>query len=250
MPHAILVCLLSVAAFGQSTVPNPVFEVASVRLHEQPGGGVGISTSGSRFTAISKTVAGLLMFAYDAKSYQVPDTTALRPFDDTFYDIAAKAEGDSTPSVDQFRLMLQALLADRFKLQVHHETREVPVYELVVAKNGPRLTAASIDADSAPHYAANGRNWDFTSAKASMDDLVIAIENSIIDRPVLNKTGLTGSYAVRLIYTPATPANRKSPDPDDISIFTAVEQLGLRLEAAKARVDMIVVDHVEKPSGN
>jgi uncharacterized protein (TIGR03435 family) len=116
----------------------------------------------------------------------VPDTPALRPLDDTFYHIAAR----------------------------------------VVGKNGSKLTAAASGADTGAHYAANGRNWEFTSAKASMDDVVVAIENSILDRPVLNKTGLTGAYAVRLVYTPATPANRKSPDPDDIGIFTAVQDLG------------------------
>jgi uncharacterized protein (TIGR03435 family) len=84
-----------------------------------------------------------------------------------------------------------------------------------------------------------------------MDDVVRAIENSIVDRPVLDRTGLTGTYAIRLVYTPNIPPNRKAPELDDISIFTAVqEQLGLRLEPQKAMVEVLVVDHAEKPSDN
>jgi uncharacterized protein (TIGR03435 family) len=183
-------------------------------------------------------------------SYQIPETPALSPFGDSFYDITAKAEGDEARTTDEFRLMMRSLLAERFRLRFHREMREIPVYALIVAKGGVKLREAAPDADPTPHYAAAGRDYDVTIAKATTGDVIRAIENSLPDRPVLDQTGLTGEYQVRMRYTPNPPPNRKAPDPDDISIFTAVERLGLRLEPKKAMVEMLVVDSVEKPSAN
>jgi uncharacterized protein (TIGR03435 family) len=242
-----LIVLLSGSAFGQSA---RVFEVASVKVHERRGGRVGIATSGPRLTAEAKTVMGLVMYAWNLRSYQVLSTPALLPFGDIFYDVAAKAEGDSVPTADKFREMMQSLLADRFRLRVHRETRELPVYALVVGKSGPKFHESTEDADPVPHYVASGRNYDVTMRKAIMEDVIGAIDNSLVDRPVLDKTGLSGAYEIRMIYTPDTPPNRKAPDPDDISIFSAVERLGLRLEAQRAPIDVLVVDSVAKPSGN
>jgi uncharacterized protein (TIGR03435 family) len=148
--------------------------------------------------------------------------------------------------------MLQSLLADRFKLRFHREMREIPVYELVAAKNGPKLKESAPTAESMGRMTVNGRNYQASIPKARMDDVVQAIGNSFLDRPVLDKTGLTGTYDLKLTYTPDIPSNRKGdPDPNDISIFTAVqEQLGLKLEPTKALVEILVVDHVEKPIEN
>lgn len=230
-------------AYGQAS-----FEVASVRLHQGHGGTIRIEASGSRLTAEAETVASLLMYAYDLKSYQVPQTAALVPFGDSFYDIAAIAEG--TPPDSAFRQMMQSLLADRFALKAHHERREVPVYALVVGKSGPKLRESAPNSDPAISYLASGRNWELKMPRATMNDVIRAIENSLVDRPVIDRTGLTGTYDIVMTYTPQTPANRKSPDPDDISIFEAVQKHGLRLEPQKALVDTLVVDHVEKPSPN
>jgi uncharacterized protein (TIGR03435 family) len=191
------------------------------------------------------------MYAWDLKSYQAPATPALLPFGDSFYDIAAKAEGDIAPSNAEFRRMLQLLLADRFRLVMHRETRELPVYALVVGRNGPKFKESTPESSLGEHYSASGRNWEVTIPKATMDDVLRAIENRLPDRPVLDKTGLKGTYDIRLTYTPDIPPNRKAPDPDDISIYTAVqEQLGLKLEPQKAMVEVLVVDHAEKPGGN
>jgi uncharacterized protein (TIGR03435 family) len=236
--------LIPCALFAQS------FEVASVRLHEKRGGTIGLATSGPRLTAEAKTLQSLVMYAYDLKSYQVPLSPALMPFGDDFYDITARAEGDATPDTADFRRMMQSLLADRFQLKVHREIRELPIYALVVEKTGPKFSESAPGADPAVHYAAAGRNYDVIMPKATMEDVVRAIENSIVDRPVLDRTGLTGTYRIHMLYTPDTPPNRRNPDPDDISIFTAIRALGLRLEPRKASTEVLVVEHAEKPSAN
>jgi len=184
------------------------------------------------------------------KSYQVSAAPNLA-LSDAFYDIGAKAEGDGAPSRAEYRQMLQALLADRFKLKVHREMREMNVYALVVGKSGPKLKESAPDASPMGYMNVVGRNYRATRAKATMDDVVQAITNSFLDRPVLDKTGLTGTYNLSLIYTPDIRSNRGEPDPNDISIFTAVqEQLGLKLEPQKASIEVLVVDSVEKPSEN
>jgi uncharacterized protein (TIGR03435 family) len=245
-------CGISSGAFGQSTPSARPFEVASVKPHQGPVPRIDVSTSGPRLTAEAETVRGLIMYAYDLKNYQIPGSPALATVGDTFYDIVAKAEEDSTPTKDQFRQMLRLLLADRFKLAVHREKREMPVYALVAGKNGPKLKESAPDASGVNHLGVNGRNYEVTMPKATMDDVVGGIANSFPDRPVVDRTGLTGTYEVKLTYTPDIRSNRTGdPDPSEISIFTAVqEQLGLRLAPEKAMIEILVVDHVEKPSEN
>jgi uncharacterized protein (TIGR03435 family) len=245
----LLACLL--LPLG-SLAQSPHFEVASIRPVEEPFSRYGVSTAGPRFTAEGYTVYQLIDWAYDLKNYQVSAAPNVVLSKGTFYDIGAKAEGDGAPSRAEFRQMLQALLADRFKLKVHRETRERQVYALVVGKNGPKLKESAPDANPMGRRSVAGRNNKFTQAKTTMDDVVEAIMNSSLDRPVLDKTGLTGTYDVSLTYTPGYLLNRSTePDPNDISIFTAVqEQLGLKLEPQKASIEVLVVDSIEKPSEN
>jgi uncharacterized protein (TIGR03435 family) len=249
---ASVIVFAMVGAFCQSVPSARSFEVASVKLHQESMSRVQISTSGSRFNADAKSMLALIIYAYNLRNYQVSRTKALLALDDTFYDIAAKAAGDTVPTTDEFRQMLQSLLADRFKLRSHREMRETPVYALVLGKNGPKFKGSAPDASPVEHYAASGRNYQVTIAKATMGSVVRAIENSLLDRPVLDQTGLEGTYDIRMTYTPNIGANRGTePDPEDTSIFTALEvQLGLKLVAQKAMVEIFVVDHVEKPSGN
>jgi len=214
---------------------------------------IGVSVSGSRHKAEASTVLGLIMWAYNLKNRQISTGTAFSAVGDTSYDVVAKAEGDGIPTRDEFRQMLQSLLADRFKLKVHSEMREMPVYELVVGKNGPKFKESAPDADATGHVGVNGRNYQLTLPKATMSELIDMLENAgFLGRPALDKTGLTGTYDIKLTYTPDIRSNRESePDLGDIPIVMAVqEQLGLRLDAQKAMIAILVVDHVEKPSGN
>jgi uncharacterized protein (TIGR03435 family) len=162
----------------------------------------------------------------------------------------AKAEGDGAPTRDEFRPMLQKLLAERFNLTVHRETKEMPVYALVIGKNGPKFKESAPDATFSGHGGVNGRNQYMKQSKATMDDMVDAIRN-FADRPVVDKTGLTGTYDYRIEATLDFRLRDGTNDPNDITIFSAVQdQLGLRLEAQRAMIGILVVDHIEKPSAN
>jgi uncharacterized protein (TIGR03435 family) len=171
-------------------------------------------------------------------------------FDEIFYDVIAVAEGHVPPSTPQFRQMLRSLLAERFALIVHTETKQLPVYALVIGKGGVKLKASTPDAESAFHLGVVGRNYHVTSPKASAADIVTAISDSSPDRPVLDKTGLTGTYQLELTFTPNLRKNAE-PFPDDLDIFAAVqEQLGLKLQPEQAPVNVLVVDHVGLPGEN
>jgi len=227
------------------------FEVASVKIHQGPSRGrPGVFTSGTRLEANARTIAALVMYAYNVRSDQVAPARALDPFGDTFYDIDARAPGETPPAEDDFRRMMQSLLADRFRLKLHRDSREMPVYEMVVAKDG-KLKPAPRDGDPSPHFSASGRNWETTVQKITMPELATLIENQgFTGRHVVDKTGLNGSYSIKLTYTPAIP-NRETDGPYDIPIFNAlVEQLGLKLEPAKAMIETLIVDQVGNPSAN
>jgi uncharacterized protein (TIGR03435 family) len=250
---ASLIVLLTSGAFGQSAQAPRAFEVASVKPHAGPLSRVDhFSSSGPRATLEGYPPIGLVREAYGLENYQVSFAVPQRDDEYIYYDIFAKAEGDGAPTRNEFRQMLQTLLAERFKLKVHRGTKEMPVYALVVGKNGPKFKESAPDASSAANdVGVNGRNQYMTASKATMEDLVQTITNILfVDRPILDKTGLTGTYAFKLEATPEFRINN-NPESSDISVFTAVqEQLGLKLEAQKAPVEVLVVDHIEKPSGN
>jgi uncharacterized protein (TIGR03435 family) len=231
-----------VSASGQ-VAERVEFEVASIKPAAPPSPNVGPpERSPERATYRYASVKNLLMTAYGLRFHQV-----LGPpwIDSERYDIVAKVPAGATK--EQVNVMLQNLLADRFKLSVHRETKQLPLYELVVRKNGSNMRDSDPNASGGRSTRYVGRNYVVTSPKASMAE-VIQVINAFLDRPVVDKTGLTGTYDLKLTYTPDTPGNRRSePDPNDISIFTAVqEQLGLRLEAKTGPVDVLVVDQGNK----
>jgi uncharacterized protein (TIGR03435 family) len=250
MPYSMirpaLLALLSAAAFGQT------FEVASIKVHEGPIPRIGVTTTGLRLTADASNIRLLVMYAYNVKSFQVVGTAPLVDQDNLWWDIVAKADGDPPPSQEAFRHMMQSLLADRFQLKVHTEMREMPVYAIVVGKSGIKFKESAPDADAMGLHSRKGRDNVITLPKATMSDVVDSVSNAMLDRPVVDHTGLTGTYSIKLTYTPNTRANRESePDLNDISVFQAVEeQLGLKLEARKEPVEVLVIDHVEKPRMN
>lgn len=250
----ILILAASAVALGQSTAPQ-AFEAASIRIR-QGAPQWKFEISGTRLMIESYTLFGLVREAYDLQNYEVRTTGAPALFlsNDTLYDITAKAEGDGTPTRDQFRQMLQTLLADRFKLKVHREPVETPVYALTVGK-GPKFKPSSPDVDPTVHVSCTTTNctsnYVLTMPKGTMRELAHNLAGAG-DRPVIDQTGLTGTFSIKLTYRPAyTRSNNAEPDLNDISVFTAVQdQLGLKLEPTKAPIETLVIDHVEKPSEN
>lgn len=151
-----------------------------------------------------------------------------------------RAKPESPASEDQLKLMLQTLLADRFRLVLHRETKQLPVYELIVAKGGPKLKESAEDASTFLHTDAKS----ITAAKVAMP-MFVKLLSQQMGRSVLDKTGLSENYDFKLEWTP-DEANGDGP-----SIFTAIqEQLGLKLEPSKGPVEVLVIDHAEKPSEN
>jgi uncharacterized protein (TIGR03435 family) len=250
MRGAVLVSLTGLFLFapGPSQAQAPPkfeFEVASVRPKPLEGTVYhpGISIAGTRVT-LSGPVQSLVMTAFGMRQYQIVGAPAWN----NLYEITAKAPGESAPSREQARQMVRTLLVDRFQLKFHRQTKELPVYQLTVARGGPKLKESAPDAQ----FGMNTRGSEVTFSGASMATLVnqflfYPLSDSV-DRPVLDKTGLTGKYDFTLRWAPLeTPADAT----DAPSIFTAMqEQLGLRLESGKGPIEILVIDHVEKPSEN
>jgi uncharacterized protein (TIGR03435 family) len=247
------------SGLAQSPVSRKQFDVAAVKLntsedrhfefHNLPGGNL---------TATGVTLKMLLMRAYGVQSFQVsggPDW-----INSARWDIRAKTEGvDGRLPRDEFGRMLRALMEDRFQLKVHHETREMPVYALLVAKTGSKLTPHS--GESKPGRL--DRGWISFNKSGTA---ALAWELSLqMGRMVIDKTELKGAYDFELHWTREPgqagaeamglpPEASDAPQPVDtngLSIFTALpQQLGLRLESQKGPVEMLVIDHVERASEN
>ncbi len=164
---------------------------------------------------------------------------------------------------EQMQQRLQALLAERCQLAIHRETKEQPVYALLVGKNGPKIQPVETKDGGAQPRMMMGRGM-VNGQGVELQMLATVLSNQL-GRPVLDRTGLKGHFDIRLEWTPdpgqsitplggAPPPGVQAPpppDPNGPSIFTAVqEQLGLRLESQKGPVEMIVIDRVEKPSEN
>ena len=268
---AILSCAALVAAAPQAQTPPETFEVVSIRRNvtgNQQGGGLAAPQPGGRFIALGATLRRLASDAYgDLRIYEVvggPPWVATDRFD-----VNARAEGERPPAV--IRRMLRPLLADRFGLVVHTETREVPVYTMTRARAdrgpGPRLR------ESDPKCTEEARNYipgtspgfpppcgDFrlgaaalTARGLTMSSLAAVLEDRV-GRPVIDRTGLDAAFDLEIEWSndlglkqaPPGAAGAADLSPDGLSLFTALqEQLGLRLEPARGSVNILVIDKAE-----
>lgn len=257
---------------AQSKTEALTFEVASVKpadpdarntsMQLVPGGGLKI---------VNAHLKGIIAFAYDVhNNSQISGGPGW--IESERFDILAKppeaAESNTDVrqmTADQRKLLqerirerLRALLAERFQLTIHRETKELPVYALVAAKNGPKLKESTGDGSQM----LRGTRGELTAERVTMQMFVNNLSRSV-GRPVLDKTGLKGTYDFKLEYAPDSggapgkggpsegPAPASSPELSGPSIFTALQaQLGLRLESQKGPVEIIVIDRVEKPSAN
>jgi uncharacterized protein (TIGR03435 family) len=227
-------------AFGQPAAVQMEFEVASVKPNRSGSGSSPSQSGHGRISATNGSLQEYIRWAYGVQLYQVsgPDWLSSER-----YDIVAKA-ADGAPS-DQTMPMLQKLLADRFKLTMHRVTKEIPVYELVAAKNGPKLK--EVEAGGSKTNRGRGH---IDAQRMSMKRLseLLALQ---MDRPVLDATGLKGVFDFTLDWTPDESPYAKAESaidaPKSPSLLIALqEQLGLRLQARKAPIEILVVDHAEK----
>jgi uncharacterized protein (TIGR03435 family) len=236
------ISLLLIGTIGGTQV-QPTFEVASVKRAAGggPPGDIPRNMDGSpgSFAMRNVPLRYALEWAYDLKDYEIagPDWINV----EERYDIIAKAAGPATN--DQMKPMLQALLLDRFKMTVHRESRDLPVYLLLPGRGPAKVKTASADAEPAIQGSPTGIFFH----NQPISRLTFLLTRRM-DRPVLDKTGLTGVYDFTL-DTSGLGFNGLPPqDPNaGPSIFTAIQDnLGLRLEAQRAPVDVLVIDHVEK----
>ena len=215
--------------------PLPKFEVASVKTNKSQGM-MELGGHNEKFNALRISLEGLIEYAYNINHNEMVGPAWLGS---ETYDIEAKPE--HPVSIAQIRQMLQTLLTDRFKLSVHTETKELPVYALMPAKNGPRLREAP--ADEEPSFRRTPGH--IVAENEPISSLINAFRGNffalgVLDRPVIDTTGLKGRYDFTLEWA------QRDPDTGP-SLFTALqEQLGLRLVAQKGPVEVLVIDHVEK----
>ena len=258
---------------------RPAFEVASIKRSSSDGRIMIRNSPGGRFSTQGTPLRLLIGNAYRVRDSQISGGPSWMSSDR--WDIEAKAESGADLTPGQVQLMLQSLLADRFQLKLHSETRELPIYELMVAKNGPKLKAVPPPERPAPGAAplapvpggpmpAGGfriGRGEMEAAAVPLATLIQALSQQL-GRMIVDKTGLTGTFDIKLTWTPDPGQTLGGPfgagpvpggpeiapppaDPNGPSLFTALqEQLGLRLESTKGPVDVLVIDSVERPSEN
>jgi len=264
---------------AQAPAGAPAFEVASVKPNKSGDRRIMLGMQpGGRFTATNVPLRMLIRNAYRLQDFQLVGGPGWITSD--HFDIVAKAEGD-VPQ-DQVQLMMRALLAERFKLVVHNDTRELPMYALVLArpdgKPGPKLRPAATDCEA---LMARGRGrsgpppappapgapmtcgmrmapGNLLAGGMQLSQLATTL-SQLVGRVVQDRTGLTGQFDFELLFTPeqmpqGPPPGANAPnlppiDPNGPSVFTALqEQLGLKLESTKGAVDVLVIDSVEQPT--
>jgi uncharacterized protein (TIGR03435 family) len=281
----VVIGLVDVSRVRAQSAKSPVFEAASVKLHAsgdrstmtQPA-----ALPGGRFVSRAP-----LMFLI-GYAYKLPFNPSVRlagvpDWARGIYDVEATSAMPAGLSVqardDRMRAMVQSLLADRFKLVLRRESKEMPVYALVVAKGGPKLQRSDIEEKDCPetssdtpappspstptpdvcHVFNGGQGRGLHARAANMSDLVAYVENWT-DRPLLDKTGIKGLYRIQtkgwqsLQASPPPAPGTKTDDGSDIAdvptLFEVFERLGLKMEAQKGIAEVYVIDHIEKPSEN
>jgi uncharacterized protein (TIGR03435 family) len=236
---------------------DPSFEVATIKPSDPNVPGNWFSVKGRNYTTHNISLAGLIESAYGVHAKQIvngPDW-----FDKDTYDLNAVPDGEGQPSDKQWNTMMQKLLADRFKLTFHHEQRELPVFALTVGKDGAKNMAENTGGGPLPSLFFQGTKGGIMlpARNATMKDFTGLLQEVVLDRPVVDQTGLKGRYDFTLKWAPDdsqfgghVPSASDDPSAPP-SLFTALqEQVGLKLTAQKTAVDVLVIDHVEKPSPN
>jgi len=238
---------------------NPSFEVATIKPTKPDEKRTFLIWRGADMQVVNYSLNDLVMFAYNMQKKQIvggPDWMATDKFD-----IDAKPDTPGQPNDQQLKGMLQKLLADRFALKFHNDQREMGAYVLTVGKDGPKMKQNTGNPNGLPGLFFGPPMATLHVMNATMADFSHLMQSTVLDRPVLDKTGLTGRWDFTLKWTPDESqfvgVGWKMPPPsaDDAKaeppLFTAIqEQLDLKLEAQKTQVPVLAIDHVDHPSPN
>jgi uncharacterized protein (TIGR03435 family) len=262
LASTLLISLAAIAqAPGPKTAPAPTFDVVSIHLAPPSPDGhnhIWNDIHESHFRTGNLSVRDLIQYAYNLPKSQILGGPPW--LDSAMYDIDAKSAPEqdlrlkamsSNDAAQQKRLMVQALLADRFALATHNETRQLPIYNLVLAKGGPKFQPSTYEGTSIN----TGRSRMHI---AGSDDTIGLLARELAQsqgRVVVNKTSLSGRFDLTLRWTPddaPPPVLNGAPDPSaPPGLFTAIqEQLGLKLEPAKGPVGVLVIDKINQPTPN
>ncbi|WP_083836631.1 TIGR03435 family protein [Granulicella mallensis] len=260
--HRRRIMLLAVAmlatlprAFGQEqhVAPmaknaHPSYEVATIKPTDPEDGHAGFHTIGQRLFIENQTMNGLIAFAYAVHPKQIVD--APEWFSKDHFDIKGVPDIEGEPNLQQQREMLQKLLNDRFKLKFHRDKRDLSIFAITVAKGGPKLEASKSAPDSLLDQTRsnNGPQQTWKLTNNSMADFAQLL-GYLLDRPVVNETGLKGKFDFDLSWTVDGSLSDDPKAPP--GLFTAIqEQLGLKVEGTRGPADVLVMEHVERPSAD
>ena len=237
-------------AFAQA---RPAFEVASIRAvkpgeHAEPS----FEVSPDSLRIQRYNLRSLLAWAYHADAREIAGSNGL---DSQDFDITAKAAGPVAP--DQLQLMLQTLLEERFKMKLHREQKIMPLYSLVVDKDGPKMHEVREEPRQGGKIGWKDSVFMYEMVN-HVTQLTQMLPDFLDDRPVQDDTGLTGVYEINLNVEMDPEQLRRTPQPGLVftgfgytpGVFDAVQKLGLKLIATKGPVEVLVIDHVEKPDAN
>lgn len=239
---------------------DPSLEVATIKPSDLSKQGKWFGFRGTHLNTFHTNLNDLIAIAYGLHFKQIvgaPDW-----FGTELYDVDGVPDAPGRPDTKQIGIMLQKLLADRCQLKFHHETRELSVYAITVAAGGPKMNKSSGQPNDPQGFGLRGLG-DLIVRNMTVKDFAGGMQAVIMDKPVVDQTGLTDRYDFTLKWTPddsqfgqfrgsapITPPKADDPNAPP-SLYTAVqEQIGLKIEATKAPDDVIVIDHVEKPSAN
>ncbi len=236
---------------------DPEFEVATIKPGDPSRPGKGITVRGSDVITLNTTLEDLITMAYGFHPKQIIEAPSWLQSEK--FDITGRPDTPGRPSAEQIKIMMQKLLADRFQLKFHRDKKELSVYVLMVLKGGNKLSKSARDPSGLPSLIFRGPGTNLFVTNGTMEQFTNLLQNRVLDRPVVDQTGLSEKYDFSLKWTPdqgqfpefdGTPP--AAPDPDaPPDLFTAIQQqLGLKLSSTKTSADVIIIDRVEKPSEN
>jgi len=238
---------------------DPNFEVATIKPNNSGGASMqGLTLQGRNFATRNSSLADLISFAYNVQVKQIvggPDW-----MDKDRYDIAAVPEQEGVPNGEQLKVMIRKLIADRFAMKFHNDKKEMSAYVLTVGKGGQKLTPTQLKGPL-PGIGIRPGTGGITlnMANATIGDFTGFLQILVLDRPVVDRTGIQGRFDYQCTFAPddsqfnGHPPFQAQPNATDAApgLFDALQQqLGLKLDAEKTSVDVIAIDHVEKPSQN
>jgi len=239
---------------------DPSFDVATIKPNNSGAPGLqGLTVNGRNFAMRNASLGDLISFAFGIQTRQIvgaPDW-----LDKDRYDIAGVPDMEGAPSPAHIRIMLRKLLIDRFKLKFHDDKKDMSAYVLTIAKGGEKIKPTELSGPLPGIGFSPGKGGlTFNARNATMSDMTSALQLVVLDRPVVDQTGLKGKFDVTVTFTPDDSQFNGHPPPlpkSDSStesaptLFEAFQQqAGLKLEALKTAVDVIVIDRVEKPTAN